>query len=188
MMSKSKGNVVEPWGVLSRFGADAFRWFFFTSKQPWDGYRFSIDAVGEATRKFLTTVWAVHHFHSQYRVETETAKSDLDRWILSRLATTVTEVTERLEAFDATFAGRARGGEGQAAPAAARGCRRGGGARARGDRAPRRCRARRAQRQGAALRRARRRAGLDRGQAELPRARAALRQGHAEGGRSGGRP
>jgi isoleucyl-tRNA synthetase len=108
-MSKSKGNVVGPWDVIERFGADAFRWFFFTSKQPWDGYRFSIDAVGEATRKFMTTLWAVHHFHAQYRPETQTAPTDLDRWILSRLAATVTEVTERLDAFDATFAGRAVG-------------------------------------------------------------------------------
>src|SRR4051812_2069609 len=108
-MSKSLGNVVAPWDVIERFGADAFRWFFFTSKQPWDGYRFSIDAVGESTRKFMTTLWAVHHFHAQYAPETETEPTDLDRWIRSRLAATVTEVTERLDAFDATFAGRAIG-------------------------------------------------------------------------------
>src|SRR3954471_11678132 len=108
-MSKSLGNVVAPWDVIERFGADTFRWFFFTSKQPWDGYRFSIDAVGEATRKFMTTLWAVHHFHAQYRPETRTEPTDLDRWIRSRLAATVTEVTERLDAFDATFAGRAIG-------------------------------------------------------------------------------
>ncbi|HEY3019221.1 MAG TPA: isoleucine--tRNA ligase [Solirubrobacteraceae bacterium] len=106
-MSKSRGNVVEPWEVLNRFGADAFRWFFFTSKQPWDGYRFSTDAVGEAARSFLRQLWAIHHFHSQYRVERETEPTDFDRWILSRLAATVGEVTERLEDFDATFAGRA---------------------------------------------------------------------------------
>ncbi len=40
-MSKSRGNTVEPWQVLDAYGADAFRWYFFTSKQPWDGYRFS---------------------------------------------------------------------------------------------------------------------------------------------------
>src|SRR3954470_10950781 len=106
-MSKSKGNVVEPWEVIDRFGADAFRWFFFTSKQPWDGYRFSVDAVGEWSHRFLSTLWAVHHFHSLYRPERDTEPTEFDRWILSRLAATVDEVTERLEAFDATFAGRA---------------------------------------------------------------------------------
>src|SRR4051794_8327660 len=106
-MSKSKGNVVAPWDVIERFGADAFRWFFFTSKQPWDGYRFSVDAVGEGSRRFMSTLWAVHHMHSLYPTETQTEPTQLDRWILSRLAATVTEVTERLDAFDATFAGRA---------------------------------------------------------------------------------
>src|SRR3954468_5550359 len=106
-MSKSKGNVVAPWEVIDRFGADAFRWFFITSKQPWDGYRFSLDAVGEGSYRFLSTVWAIHHFLSLYRPEQESAPTDLDRWVLSRLAATVEEVTERLEDFDATFAGRA---------------------------------------------------------------------------------
>ena len=65
-MSKSKGNVVAPWEVLDRFGADALRWYFFTSKQPWDGYRFSLDAVGEGVRLFLRQLWNTYAFYALY--------------------------------------------------------------------------------------------------------------------------
>jgi isoleucyl-tRNA synthetase len=113
-MSKSKGNVVVPWDVIDRYGADAFRWYFFTSKQPWDGYRFSMDAVGEGVRLFLKQLWNTYGFYVQYAnvndvEEVEPGRSDdlLDRWILSRLHATTAYVTERLEAFDATMGGRA---------------------------------------------------------------------------------
>ena len=108
-MSKSKGNVVDPWDVIDRFGADAFRWYFFTSKQPWDGYRFSVDAVGEAGRGFLRQLWNVYAFFVLYANAGDGrpgAANDLDRWALSRLAATVATVGERLEAYDATSAGR----------------------------------------------------------------------------------
>jgi isoleucyl-tRNA synthetase len=106
-MSKSKGNIVVPWDVLDRYGADAFRWYFFTSKQPWDGYRFSEDAVGEGVRLFLRQLWNTYNFFCLFRPERDGERTDLDRWVLSRLAATVAEVTERLEDFDATTAGRA---------------------------------------------------------------------------------
>ncbi len=108
-MSKSKGNVVAPWDVIDRFGADAFRWYFFTSKQPWDGYRFSVEAVGEGARGFLRQLWNVYAFFVLYANagdERPGAPNDLDRWALSRLAATVATVGERLEAYDATAAGR----------------------------------------------------------------------------------
>ncbi|UTI64458.1 isoleucine--tRNA ligase [Paraconexibacter antarcticus] len=109
-MSKSKGNIVEPMPVIDQYGADAFRWYFFTSKQPWDGYRFSTDAIGEGVRLFLRQLWNTYAFLQLYRVEdVEATETELDRWVLSRLAATVEEVTERLDAFDATFAGRAIG-------------------------------------------------------------------------------
>ncbi len=66
-MSKSKGNTVEPWQVLDTYGADAFRWYFFTSKQPWDGYRFSTEAIGEGVRLFLKQLWSTYYFYVALR-------------------------------------------------------------------------------------------------------------------------
>jgi isoleucyl-tRNA synthetase len=106
-MSKSKGNVVVPWDVIDRFGADAFRWYLLVSKNPWDGYRFSIDAIGESVRLFLRQLWSTYYFLSLYAPEHEGEETDLDRWARSRLSATVEEVTDRLEAFDCTSAGRA---------------------------------------------------------------------------------
>jgi isoleucyl-tRNA synthetase len=65
-MSKSKGNTVEPWPVLEAYGADALRWYFFTSKQPWDGYRFSTEAIGEGVRLFLKQLWSTYFFYALY--------------------------------------------------------------------------------------------------------------------------
>ncbi len=148
-MSKSKGNTVEPWQVLDTYGADAFRWYFFTSKQPWDGYRFSAETIGEGVRLFLKQLWSTYFFYTLYAqanatvlggatvlagapeqgqegpttagattagpamaeattVEATTgAIDDLDRWALSRTAGTAQFVAERLDAYDATSAGRA---------------------------------------------------------------------------------
>jgi isoleucyl-tRNA synthetase len=106
-MSKSRGNIVVPWDILDTYGADAFRWYFFTAKQPWDGYRFSTEAVGEGVRLFLRQLWNTYAFLRTYAPEREGEPRDLDRWVLSRLSATVAEVTERLDAYDATSAGRA---------------------------------------------------------------------------------
>ena len=108
-MSKSVGNVVAPWEVIDEYGADAFRWYFFTSKQPWDGYRFSREAIGEGVRLFLKTLWNTYSFYAGYERDpsAEREPTELDRWVLSRLAATVEEVTARMDEFDATFAGRA---------------------------------------------------------------------------------
>ena len=116
-MSKSRGNAVEPWDVLERYGADAFRWYFFTSKQPWDGYRFSVETIGEGVRLFLKQLWSTYYFYALYaRAASEQladapaggeAGSDLDRWALSRTAATAGLVAERLDAYDVTSAGRA---------------------------------------------------------------------------------
>ncbi len=123
-MSKSKGNTVEPWEVLDTYGADAFRWYFFTSKQPWDGYRFSVETIGEGVRLFLKQLWCTYYFYVLYALAAAEQLSeagrqalagggprpDLDRWALSRAAGTAELVAERLDAYDATPrpAGRSR--------------------------------------------------------------------------------
>ncbi|MDX6665331.1 MAG: isoleucyl-tRNA synthetase, partial [Solirubrobacteraceae bacterium] len=120
-MSTSRGNVVNPWEVIDRFGADAFRWYFFASKQPWDGYRFSLETIGEAVRQFLLQLWNIYGFYVLYANASANgaavasaagpeAATALDRWALSRLAATVETVRERLDAYDATTAGRAIAG------------------------------------------------------------------------------
>ena len=122
-MSKSLGNTVAPWEVIDRFGADALRWYFFTSKQPWDGYRFSLETVGESLRQFLLQLWNTYGFYVLYAnanaagleqaapasapPDSAPPLTELDRWALSRLQATVAVVGERLEDFDATAGGRA---------------------------------------------------------------------------------
>ena len=115
-MSKSWGNAVEPWEVIDRFGADALRWYLFTSKQPWDGYRFSMETIEEAVRQFLLQLWNTYGFYVLYAnangIDRAAARgtepaSELDRWALSRLQATVEVVRERMDDFDATNAGRA---------------------------------------------------------------------------------
>jgi isoleucyl-tRNA synthetase len=107
-MSKSLGNVLAPDAIIDRFGADALRWYFFTSKLPWDGYLFSPEVVGEGVRLFLRQLWNTYRVATMYEpAETGAGgQTDLDRWIRSRLSATITTVTERLDAYDATVAGR----------------------------------------------------------------------------------
>jgi isoleucyl-tRNA synthetase len=113
-MSKSLGNIVVPWEVIDRHGADAFRWYFLTSKQPWDGYLFSADTVGESVRQFMLQLWSTYRFYVLYAnvngvlpAGVSHLDDDLDRWALSRLAATQEAVTEHMDAYDATRAGQA---------------------------------------------------------------------------------
>ena len=108
-MSKSKGNVVDPWHIFSTFGADALRWYFFSAGQPWTPRRVSDDGIREATRQTLVTLWNVFSFHCTYAdldgwMPTGAPLEPvhvLDRWVLSELDDTVATVTDALDSFDA---------------------------------------------------------------------------------------
>jgi isoleucyl-tRNA synthetase len=114
-MSKSRGNVVDPWEVLNEHGADAFRWYMFTSAPPGQERRFSSNLVGEVVRNFTLTLWNVYSFFVTYanldgwkpgEENLSPAYSDLDRWLLSELHTLVRDTTQALETYDVLGATR----------------------------------------------------------------------------------
>lgn len=115
-MSKSKSNAVDPWDVLNEHGADAFRWYMYTSGQPGEPRRFSSRLVGEVVKKFWLTLWNTYSFFVTYANidgwmpstgAPEVKDRDvLDRWILSELNNLVKVVTEAYETYDATNATR----------------------------------------------------------------------------------
>jgi isoleucyl-tRNA synthetase len=108
-MSKSRGNVMDPWAIISAFGADALRWYFFSAGQPWGQRRVFEDGIRESTRQTLLTLWNVFSFFVTYADLDGWRPGDqapapthvLDRWVLGELDATVAEVTEALEDFDA---------------------------------------------------------------------------------------
>ena len=114
-MSKSKGNVVDPWEVINAHGADALRWYLYSATPAGNSRRFSTELVGDAVRKFLLTLWNTYSFFVTYAnidgfnpVEQRIAEptAELDRWVLSRLNILIDEVTASLDGFDATTASR----------------------------------------------------------------------------------
>ncbi|HEX2181245.1 MAG TPA: isoleucine--tRNA ligase [Rubrobacteraceae bacterium] len=118
-MSKSLGNVIDPWDLFEKQGADALRWALYTSTSPGNTRRFSEGQVDEAVRKYLLTLWNTYSFFVTYaRIDgfdperdfvSPEERSLMDRWALSELQLTVRTVTERLDAYDVTAAGRAIG-------------------------------------------------------------------------------
>lgn len=116
-MSKHKGNVVDPWSVLDKQGADAVRWYFYTSSAPWLPSRFAPEIVSEVQRKFLGTLWNTYAFFVLYA---EIDKYDpslydianvklsvMDRWILSELNTLIDFVDKGLDKYNITDTSRA---------------------------------------------------------------------------------
>jgi isoleucyl-tRNA synthetase len=113
-MSKSRGNVIDPWSILQSRGADALRWYFFSAGSPWTSRRVDEKMIDESTRRFLLTLWNTASFFVTYanldRWEPGPpvpAEHVLDRWVRSRLASTVQVVTDALEGFDALRAAQA---------------------------------------------------------------------------------
>ncbi|MCX5999831.1 MAG: isoleucine--tRNA ligase [Chloroflexi bacterium] len=114
-MSKAKGNVVDPWKMIEKHGADALRWYMFTSTPAGNVKRFDASQVAEAQRKFLSTLWNTYSFFVLYsnidrfdptKAQKPPCCSDLDRWILSELNELIGEVTEALDGYNPTDAGR----------------------------------------------------------------------------------
>ena len=108
-MSKSKGNAVDPFNALETYGADAIRWYFYTSSAPWLPKRFSGKAVQEGQRKFMGTLWNTYAFFvlyanidnfdaSKYTLDYDKLPV-MDKWLLSKLNSTVAEVDSNLDQY-----------------------------------------------------------------------------------------
>ncbi len=116
-MSKRLGNAVDPFEVLSTYGADATRWYMISNSQPWDNLKFDKDGVDEVRRKFFGTLYNTYSFFALYaNVDSFTGREpevpvakrpEIDRWIISLLNTLVKDVTRSLEDYDPTPAARA---------------------------------------------------------------------------------
>ncbi len=118
-MSKSKGNVVNPWDVFNVHGADATRWYMYTASPPGNSRRFSVNLVGETVRRFLNTLWNTYSFFVTYANLSEgrvarggesasagESENLLDRWVRSECNRLVRDVTFAMENYDVIGATR----------------------------------------------------------------------------------
>jgi len=116
-MSKHKGNVVDPWTVLDKQGADAVRWYFYINSAPWLPNRFYEEAVSESQRKFMGTLWNTYAFYvlyadldkfnpKEYKLEYEKL-SVMDKWILSKMHSLIATVDKNLSNYRITESARA---------------------------------------------------------------------------------
>jgi len=115
-MSKSKGNVLDPYSIFDSLGADPLRWYCYTGSPPGVAKRVSLDLVREGSRAIVRTLWNTVKFFSMYANAERIGvpgdvplvqRPDLDRWAVGRLHELIGEVTARLEGYDAQGAGRA---------------------------------------------------------------------------------
>jgi methionine--tRNA ligase len=116
-MSKSLGNVIDPFTLIDAYGADAVRWFMLAGGSPWAARRASEEAISDVVRQFLLTLWNVYAFFVTYAnadafdpdataAVPVADRPPLDRWLLSRLHRLCADATRRMDAFDATGAAR----------------------------------------------------------------------------------
>ena len=116
-MSKRLGNVVNPFETIEKYGADATRWYLITNASPWDNLKFDLAGIQEVQRKFFGTLYNTYQFFTLYANVDGFAfkeayiplneRPEIDRWILSSLNTLVKKVTESMDDFEPTMAGRA---------------------------------------------------------------------------------
>jgi len=115
-MSKSRGNVVDPWEIVSEFGADALRWYVYISAPPEANRRFGPNLVRDVVRDYFLTLWNTYRFFVTYanldRPDLGSPppvpkRPEMDRWLVARLQDLVRQVSERLEAYDPTGSARA---------------------------------------------------------------------------------
>jgi isoleucyl-tRNA synthetase len=113
-MSKTRGNIVDPWSVLNVHGADAFRWYLYTASPAGQERRFSVDLVGEVVKNFTLTLWNTYSFFVTYSnldgwkpdASVKPEYSEMDRWLRSSLNALVRDVTNALENYDVSGATR----------------------------------------------------------------------------------
>ena len=116
-MSKRKGNTVDPFETIKKYGSDPLRWYMMTNSSPWDNLKFDLEGVAEVSRKFFGTLYNTYSFFALYanvdgfdpntpQVAVE-KRPEIDRWVLSLLNSLVKECTEHFENYEPTRAGRA---------------------------------------------------------------------------------
>ena len=116
-MSKRLGNAVDPFETIEKYGADATRWYMIANAAPWDNLKFDVEGIGEVQRKLFGTLYNTYGFFALYanvdnfvvdlnNTVNVSNRSELDRWILSKLNSLVKDVTEQYETFEPHKAAR----------------------------------------------------------------------------------
>jgi isoleucyl-tRNA synthetase len=117
-MSKRLGNVVDPFTTIAKYGADATRWYMISNNDPWDNLKFDLEGIGESQRKFFGTLYNTYSFFAIYanidgfvydynNIVAVKERTELDRWIISKLNSLIKVVSEKMDDYDPTPAARA---------------------------------------------------------------------------------